>query len=537
MLCQHLRRFHRVLFLCALVFSFSNRTFAQDNKGIYHSDVDDLLTIERVSVLPFTDNLQGIYARPIEAHFISLVDGMHRWNYIGSNTSGPILSPDELESSPEKALQVSQGLNVDAFFAGRITKGPNGITVHISLFLTKDGKLLSQAILKDYKQFNLADIKEQTQRLLSEIVARLPYAGRVLSRDGNRVTVNLGQKDGLQAGQMLSVIQIIQAKRHPKFNFLISTEKEIFGKLKILKVDETLSFGQVMTEKEKGAIQKNSKIGPLDFVVYQGGEDLSLSGKPEDALGQREDGKMVFGKDAHAWQPQQPPTFGQIGGRLGVAQVQENMQRSTTLSSSDNLSPSIMIEGELWVTPEFTFHARIKQEIISVSNPQPSSTSAKLSQSFSNYEAFFGWMFRFGPHVWSPYLEPYAGYFTTHLYTDDSSHAFTTSDYSGLKLGARGATPIDQQGRWGAGGEFAFAFRPTLRESPFTSGDSNTANYFSMGVFGYKKLGERLKAVLGIDYELYSASFSGTGSGGSALTATSSSQKFLTLNAGLYYMF
>ena len=49
--------------------------------------------------------------------------------------------------------------------------------------------------------------------------------------------------------------------------------------------------------------------------------------------------------------------------------------------------------------------------------------------------------------------------------------------------------------------------------------------------------GSKLKAVVGIDYELYSASFSGTGSGGSALTATSESQKFLTLNGGLYYMF
>src|ERR1035437_9318926 len=137
---------------------------------------------------------------------------MHRWDYVPSNTSGPILSPEELESQPEKALQVSQGLGADAFFAGRITKGPNGITVHISLFLSKDGKLLSQVILKDYKQFNLADLKEQTQRLLAEIVARLPYSGRVMSRDGNRVTVNLGLRDGIQVGQLLSVIQIIDRK-------------------------------------------------------------------------------------------------------------------------------------------------------------------------------------------------------------------------------------------------------------------------------------------------------------------------------------
>ncbi|MGZ3721932.1 MAG: hypothetical protein ACXVA9_03315 [Bdellovibrionales bacterium] len=540
MLCKFIRRFHKVLAIGALIIPIGNRTFAQEKvTGTYHSEIDDMLTIEKVSVLPFTDNLQGIYARPIEAHFITLVDQMHRWNYIASNTSGPILSPDELESSPEKAIQVSQGLGVDAFFAGRITKGPNGITVHISLLLAKDGKLLSQAVLKDYKQFNLADLKEQTQRLLSEIVARLPYSGRVLSRDGNRVTVNLGLKDGIQAGQMLSVIQIIQAKRHPKFNFLISTEKEIFGKLKILKVDESLSFATVMTEKEKGAIQKNSKIGPLDFVVYSGGEDLALSGKPEDSLGQREDGKMVFGKDAHAWQPQAPPTFGQVGGRLGFSQVQESAELGGGVgpqSASDNLSPSILLEGEIWVTPEFTFHARLKQGIVSVTNPRPGSTSAKLNQQVSTYEAGFGYMFRFGPYVTSPNVEPFLGYFTHRLYTDDTTpHTFTTTDYSGVKLGVRGSTPVGLNDEYGVGGEFGFAWKPTLRESPYSSGDSNTANVFQMGIFGFKKLGERLKAVVQLDFEMYSATFDGSGSG--TQSASSSSQKFTTLSGGLYYMF
>jgi hypothetical protein len=535
MLCKFIRRFHKVLLLGALLISISNRTLAQERT--YHSDIDDLLTIEKLSVLPFTDNLQGIYARPVEAHFIALVDQMHRWNYIAATNSGAILSPDELEDSPEKAKQVSQGMGVDAFFAGRITKGPNGITVHISLFLTKDGKLLSQAILKDYKQFNLADVKEQTQRLLSEIVARLPYAGRVLSREANRVTVNLGTRDGLQVGQMLSVIQIIQAERHPKFNFLVHAEKEIFGKLKILKVDETLSFATITTEKEKGAIQKNSKIGPLDFVTYSGNEDLSLNAKPEDNLTQREDSKIAFGKDAQAWQPQAPPTFGQIGGRLGIGQVSDSraLASGTELTSGDNFSPSVAVDGEIWITPEFTFHARLKQEIVSVSNPSPGSTSAKINQQFSDYEAGFGYMFRFGNFVWSPNIEPFLSYFTARLYTDDTSpHTFTTTDYNGFKLGVRGSSPIGVDG-YGAGGEFGFAWRPGLNESPFSSGDSSTANVFQMGIYGYKKIGERLKAKAQVDFDMFSATFSGNGSGGQP--ATSSSQRFTTLSAGIDYMF
>jgi hypothetical protein len=542
MLCKIIRRFIEVCALGAVIGLWSGPTLAQDKlaeRATYHSDIDELLTLENVSVMPFTDNLQGIYSRPLEAHLISLVDKMHRWNYIPSNSSGPILAPEELEASPEKALQASQGLGVDAFFACQVTKGPNGITVHLSLFLTKDGKLLAQAILKDYKQFNLPDLKEQMQRLLAEIVARLPYSGRILSREANRVTINLGSRDGIQVGQVLSVIQIIQAQRHPKFNFLIRTEKEIFGRLKVLKVDETLSFGTVLSEKERGAIQKNAKIGPIDFVNYGNGDGLSLAPSPEEALGQRDDGKIVFGKDAHPWQPQAPPTFGQIGARFGLSEVSENMELSHagSLSSETYTAPSIEIEGEIWVTPEWTFHAQIKQGITLISNPLPGSTPQKLNQLLTDYEAGFGYMFRFGPYIWSPYVEPFLSYFTTKFYTDSSSpQAYTTMDYSGFKLGLHGAMPIDASNKYGIGGIFAMTLKESLDETPVTSGASSTNNTVQFGIFGYQKLGERLKAQVNLDFEMYSTSFAGQGTrvGDSA---SSASQRYTTLSGGLYYMF
>jgi hypothetical protein len=538
MLCKPIRRFGgicaRLIGAALISVSIAHRTFAQE-RGTYRSDVDDLLTVEKVSVLPFTDNLQGIYARPLEAHFIQLVDQMHRWDYLPANSSGPILSPEELELSPDKVKQVSAGLNADAFFAARVTKGPNGVTIHLSLFLTKDGKLLSQAVLKDYKQFDISDLKEQTQRLLSEIVTRLPYAGRVLSREGNRVTVNLGTRDGLQVGQMLSVIQILQAQRHPKFNFLIRTEKEIFGKIKILKVDDTLSFGMVATEKEKGAIQKNAKIGPLDFVTYPVGDSLSLTPSPEETLLQHEDGKIAFGKDAKAWKPGLQPSFGQVGGRIGLGRFAQNSTISGYggAETTDNMSPSIAVEGELWITQEWTFHAGLKQGLISFSNPRSGSSPSKLNQSMSEYEAGFGYMIRFGPYIWSPNLEPFLKYFTYKTYADTASpEVFNTMEYSGLKLGLRGTSPVSD--RYGVGGEFSLAWKPSLRESPYDSG-SSTNNVTQFAVFGYKKLGERLKAQLQLEFDMYASTFSGGGT--RTDDAESTSQRATTLSAGLYYLF
>jgi len=533
--CLLLRRFIQFGLTALVGISMGYRTLAQAQS--YRSEADDLLSIEKVSVLPFTDNLQGIYARPLEAHFTVMVDKMHRWDFVPANNSGMILSPEELEASSDKALQVSQGLGADAFFASRITKGPNGVTIHMSLFLTKDGKLLSQAILKDYKQFNIEDLKEQQQRLLGEIVSRLPYSGRVLSREANRVTVNLGSRDGIQRNQMLSLIQIIQAHRHPKFNFLVKTEKEIFGKIKILKVDETLSFGVVVTEKERGAIQKGSKVGPLDFVSYSG-ESLSLEPTAEEALEQREDGAIAFGKNARAWQPQNPATFGQVGARFGLSRMTQSTQVTGVggLEAADPFAPSILLEGEIWVTPEWTFRARLKQGIIAVKNPYGGSSPSELNQSLSYYEAGLGYRLRFGPYGWSPYAEPFFGYLSYKLFTDDAEpDAFLTQQYTGFKFGVNGSAPISPGGEYGIGGEFAMVLNPSVKESPVPSGDSSKSQIVQFGVMGFKKMGERLKLQVNLDFEMYSSNFTGTG--GRNQPATSSSHRYTTLSGGLYYMF
>ncbi len=529
--------------------SFSYRTLAQDapsaaptsgSKGTFRSDADDLLTVEKVSVFPFTDNIQGIYARPLEAHFIALIDKMHRWDYVPASSSGPILAPEELESSTEKTLQASQGLDADGFFVVRVSKGPNGVTIHMSMFLKKDGKLLSQAILKDYKQFDIGSLKEQVTHLLTEVVTRLPYSGRVLSREANRVTVNLGSRDGISPNQMLNVVQVIQAQRHPKFNFLIKTEREIFGKIKILKTDETLSFGVVVSERDKGAIQKNSKVGSVDFVTYGNSGSLSLTPTPEEALGLREDGKVAFGKDARAWQPQNPPSFGQVGGTLGFSRSSLNRQTSTVGSaeSTDNFAPNVALLGEIWVTQEWTFHAKLKQAIIAIDNPVSGSTPGKLSQSLTYYEAAVGYTFRFGPHLWSSNVEPYFGLFYYRLYTDNSTPTvFTTMQFSGMKMGVRGSTPVSDDGVYGVGGDFSLAntpfFKPGVKETPAPSGDSATGTVVQFGIFGYKRMGERLKLQGALDFEMFSATFSPSGPN----PATSASHRHLTLSGGVIYMF
>ncbi|MGE0762773.1 MAG: hypothetical protein AB7N80_05800 [Bdellovibrionales bacterium] len=529
-----------VVALCLMQIStLVQRTEAQpvSSGAVYKSEVDELLTIATISVLPFSDNVQGIYARPLENHFNETLGKMHRWNLTPVNSVGPVLSPEELAEDLDRAKQMAGGISADAFFAARISKGPNGIAIVLSLFLTRDAKLLATATLKDGKRFDLNDLKGELDGLLNKVLAQIPYQGRIMSRDNQRVTINIGKKDGIQPSQVVSVIQLIGLTRHPKFNFLISSEKEIIGRVKILKVDDTLSFGTVVSEKEKGAVRKNAKISGLDFVNYPDTDSLDDPSGSK-GLNERPDSKVSFGDNPTVWVPRKAPTFGQVGARLGNTLYNASMDVTGvgSLSSSTSLAPSVLLDGELWVTSTLSVHAGFKQGIIPIDNPRAGASPNKLNQSLTQYEFLVGYNYRFGANLWGPSVEALVGYFNYRLYVDTSApQAYTTMNYTGIKAGVRGQFPITPDNVWSAGAEMFIIFKGRLGETPVTSGDEsdNTINMF--GVFGLRKITENLKGVMKLDFEQYSTNFSGAGT--RTEPATSSSQRHTTLSAGVAYMF
>lgn len=503
----------------------------------FQSELDQLLTIKRVTIASFSDNAQGIYARPLEAHFIGLLSNNHRWDYSSTNSIGPILTPDELEDDPDKAAAYSSGLDADAFYACRITKGPSGISIKLSFFLKKDSKLFAQAIVRDLQRFDINDMKQQLNELHNQILKKIPYSGVIMSRQGNRVTVNLGRKDGVDKDQILTVIQFIKLTRHPKFNFLVSTEKEILGRIKLVKVDETLSFGAVITERESGAIQKDSKLGPIDFVVYPE-TDLLNGGSSEGQLGQQPQNQVSFGQSPKAWIPQREPTFGQIGAAAGINLFNGSTRLTSygSLETSALLAPSVSFMGELWVTSNFTLRAVFRQAIIPVKNPYSGATPSELSQNLSYYEMTVGYNHRFGPSIWDPSAEAFLGLLNYKLYVDDSSpEAYTTKTYSGFKFGLKGSLPVTNDKLWYGGGHLAMVWKPSLSESPVTSGATNENSINQFGLFGGRKITERIKAQANLDFELYSSTFSGNGS--RTDDARSSSQRHTVITGAIYYMF
>ncbi|MCB0408334.1 MAG: hypothetical protein KDD34_09030 [Bdellovibrionales bacterium] len=518
----------------------SSQLYAQEESGstYYRSQIDQLITIDKVAVLPFVDNLEGIYARPLENHLLELLKNDHHWDLTVANTVGPILSPVEIAQDIERARKISESLKpADAFFAAKITKGPNGINLTLSLFLTEDSLLFAQQEVKNSPRFDLDELKDQLSDLLKKIKKQIPYSGRILSRDGNRVTVNLGAKDGVIEKQVIPVVQILKLNRHPKFHFLINTEKEILGKVKLLKIEDSLSFGMILTEREKGAIQPSAKIAGIDFVEYENTDTLAGAANTSN-INTRPDKDVSFGENPKEWVPKNPPTFGRaaVGLGLGMYKTSTNLTNGTNYDASNPYYPSVTLEGELWLTNIWAMHLTISQGIISIDNAS-GSTPSELSQSLSRYEFMFGYYIRMGQgSIWDPWVEILGGYSNYRLFVDDSSpRTFTTMEYSGFRFGLRGQFPISHNPRWSAGAKVFITWRPGLNESPVTSGSSNDNSINEFGIFGGYRMRSDIQVFGGLDFSLYSSSFSGNGTRNP--DASSSSQRHTVLNGGVNFFF
>lgn len=517
----------RTLIALCILFSAALKAQTNDQASTYHSDADKLVVIDRVGLVSFIDNLGGIYSRPLEAHFAKILGEMHRWSFVGTAGLGDS-SIEELEEDSNKVKAIGEGQKADALFAGKIIKGPKGITIRLDFFLVRDGLLFLQAEEKELQHFELPQLKEKLESLFTQIVRKIPYSGRILSRDGTRVTLNLGSRDGLEKDRVLTIIQIIDINRHPKFNFLINSEKETIAKVKVLKVDDTLSFGTLVFEKQRGAVAKGSKIDSLEMVSYSG-MDMSLKNEGN-SITDRPDAKVAFGDNAKAWKPYSEPTLGQVGARLGISRFNQamNLSTGTNLSATDNLGIVGALDGEMWITSTWTAHAQIRQGIFAVSGP-----GGNVSESLSAYELLGGYKFRFGPSIWSPWVEPFFGYMT-YLITGDGAY-FTSMQYSGFKLGVQGMTPITDDNVWSAGVSLAFVFSPSLNEAPGSSGSSSTNVINQFSLIGSRRMTEHWRIQGNLDYEIYTTNFSGSGSRpNSALTAA---QRYMNLTAGAYYSF
>lgn len=511
----------------------TSQTIGQTNA--YVSAVDQDLAIKSIVLVPTTDNVGGIYAKPVDEELRKLLNDDKQWSLTEFPKDLKIKS-ELLDEHPEDVKKILLAGKSEAVLTSKLIKGPRGISITLTLFVGREGFPLLQENLADYKGFEIGDIKMQVARLFINLKNRMPFRASILSRRGQQVTLNLGSNYGLKPDSRVSIVQIIRVNRHPKLKFMVSTDKEVLGRVKLFKVEPYLSFGYVELEKETGVIAVGSKVMPDEFVKYSL-PVTTPSGKVMQDITQRPDKDVAFGDEPKEWVPESAPQFGKVELLAGFSSYTQNakLQTAGSISGSNNFAPNILVRGELWLNPEWFIGLSLRQSVFSIDNGYTGSSPGKLNMSMSQYGVNGGYNFLLTNDFFGPKIRLNAGFSLTDFKVDDSTPtAFTSMKYSGLLLGIEGQFPLSDELPIDLGGKFDLYVNPSLSESKSSGGSSsNTINAFSF--FMDYRLKTRFKIRGELLFENYSSNFSGTGQ--RTDPASSISHKMTTLMGGIQYLF
>ena len=113
----------RAFFIIVALLSASS-VFGQSRDN-YISETDRLLTIKRVSILPVTDNVGGLYSRYIETKIKQQIKDNHRFEF--SELSGvEARKAEELFASPSTIKSLGQKAGVDTLLSAQMLKSKKG---------------------------------------------------------------------------------------------------------------------------------------------------------------------------------------------------------------------------------------------------------------------------------------------------------------------------------------------------------------------------------------------------------------------------
>lgn len=504
----------------------------------YVSSDDEEITVPNVVVTNGRDNVSAIYSSPLSDYLRSLINQDHFFETTESNNN-IAFDLTEMRSQPNICSDVLKKLNAEGLFHLEISKGQQGMHLELALFTKKSGKIWAYADLIEKTKFDLDSLRYKTKGLYQRIIDQIPYQGLILSRTGNKVTINRGLNSGVKVDQDLDILQVLSVKRHPEFQFVTHVDKEIIGKVRLTKVEENISFGYILYEKEQQSIQPKLKVGFSEPVYYP---NLATSHNEEvvDHLLARADGGVVLQGDSKEWLPQNSPTFGRAHFLFGMGQfgASTNLATSGSQQGSTLLALNAQIDSDFWITQSWFVKAGINQGSAQIKNPLSGSTPANLNFSLQGIKVALGYDLGVSQTVYGPRLQGLIGYSQfTATTTESSPTSYTSSVFSGLGFGLSGFFPFDEyESKWGFGGELWYHLYPTVSESPVTSGTGKNTKIVELSMTGYYHWRPNIYWVGKLGVDSFNTAFSGSGTRTNE-NATSTDFAWTRLNGGVEYLF
>lgn len=498
----------------------------------YQSSIDQSLNLKKIAVLPMLDNVKGIYAKPLTERLIETLSQDRRFEIIPLNAQK--ISPEEFEVNPKAVATLLNTHKADALMTSRLVKGAQGLRIRLTLIAGSENLPMGQEVLEDYQGFETREVQAQLDHLVAKLFSRLPYQALVTSRQGQVVTLNAGSKHNLRVGDEIFVVLITGIERHPKLKFITKVDREIMGKVEIVKVDESVAFGSLVSERTANLIQPGFKATWSEPVTYPG-TGLAGTGGLIPQLSDRPEAPVAYGENPREWKTGQDASFGKVSLLAGLGQASLSTALSTgeTASSANQFSPMVRLDGEMWFDPNWQFNGVIEQLAAKMPNGLSGSSPNSLNMQMQELSLLLGYNFLVEPEdFWGPKFQVLGGFSKVSIFVDDSSpRSHTSKDYGGMAFGLGGSFPLvtESLARVLLGGKFLYYWQPSMSESPVSSGSSsNQITHFNM--FLEYGLSPRMAFRTDINFKQVSSSFSGG-------TATSGSANIVNLLAGAAFYF
>lgn len=505
-----------ILLLALITFSVESRaekklpkentvSVKHTKEKIYTSKDDSQVQIDNVYIEAFSDNMNEIYSSRAKEKITNLIESEHQWNLV---------------DNPKAA---------DVIVSSRLTKNPKNLVIKLTFDFSNKGNLILSDSVELENVFETEKILVAYENLYSAIRKKIPYHGIILSRSQNQVTLNIGRQHGLVENQDVLAILVTKIKTHPKTHLYISAEKEVLGKISITKVDDYLSFGKILYERDDNAIQKNTK---LEFSKL----DIRLANENSE-MENRSDRSVVIGDTPHEWVPSSAPQYGKVSITGGLVQYSQNLNFAFSGSKTVGqwLTPTIKAAGELWINPDFHLELFLRQSSFKVTNPVDGSEPGSLNASLSQYQIKAKYNYQLDSSYRSPQFQASIGMGQFQASFDTSNPlTLSTHSFGGILLGFNGQFPISEEVPVDLGMYFNYFLTKTLSDS--ASAEPSGVQINDFGVTARYIKSQRLSYLFEISFEYYSSDFDAA-TGLRSDPINNSSHKLMSTLAGIEYSF
>ncbi|MBC7420943.1 MAG: hypothetical protein H7328_09455 [Bdellovibrio sp.] len=506
----------------------------------YTSAVDQKIILKTITLAPVYDNVNGVYANPIQKLLIDLLQNDKVWGYSEFPNISQKIFVENFDSKPNEVLDVLAKTGSQGMLTALITKGPRGLNARLKLFTQDQGIILLEESFLDLNTFEISKLRDEFVILYHNLKNKLPYRGFVLSRRAVEVTLNLGSQNGVSLGQELTLAQILKLNRHPKLKTLVGIEREIIGRVKVTKVESYLSFAQIIFERETGVVDVGAKVLPTEYVSYP----MPILNNEGDVIS---DEKTKVHVEAPRVEERSQPKDIPLDSKsehIGKATIQGGLMQyaeSTSLASGvsvdakQDFSPTFLLGGQLFFLKDFFVDFNIRQSFFSADHSLAGSTPKDLSYTVSRYSGAIGYIYLIDGTPSGPQVSGAIG--LTSYKTQVSATtpvALTSTQTDGISLKLTGIIPLQPEYPFAIGADAQFLVSSNFSESPVSSGSSNST-VTAVSVFATYNYSPTIRYRADLGFESINASFSGVSTRANpskSTTIKSTSQLF-----GIEYLF